>query len=56
MTGRERRERRSPLLALATSARVAAGIEPGAVEPCYVRQSEAEINLKLGRLEGARTP
>jgi tRNA threonylcarbamoyladenosine biosynthesis protein TsaB len=31
----------------------AAGREPGPVEPCYVRPSEAEINLKLGRLEGA---
>jgi tRNA threonylcarbamoyladenosine biosynthesis protein TsaB len=42
-------------LAMATAARIASGAEAGRVDPCYVRQSEAEINLKLGRLEGAGT-
>ena len=37
-------------LALATFGRIEAGDEPGRVDPCYVRQSEAEINLKAGRL------
>lgn len=40
-------------LALLASEHVAAGRDAGRVEPCYVRPSEAEINLKLGRLEGA---
>ena len=41
-------------LALLAGERAADGHEPGPVEPCYVRPSEAEINLKLGRLAGVR--
>jgi tRNA threonylcarbamoyladenosine biosynthesis protein TsaB len=41
-------------LALVAAEWVAEGRAPEPVEPCYVRPSEAEINLKLGRLEGAR--
>lgn len=33
---------------------LAEGREAGSVEPLYVRLSEAEINLKAGRIEGAR--
>lgn len=32
---------------------IAAGREPVEVEPCYVRPSEAEVNLKAGRLTQA---
>ena len=39
-------------LALGAAQWAAAGREAGPVAPCYVRQSEAEINLKLGRLAG----
>lgn len=38
-------------IALMAGEWAAAGREPGPVEPCYVRASEAEINLRLGRLE-----
>ena len=40
-------------LALQTHDWMASGREAGRVVPCYVRPSEAEINLKMGRLEGA---
>jgi tRNA threonylcarbamoyladenosine biosynthesis protein TsaB len=40
-------------LALHAHEWLASGRDPGRVEPCYVRPSEAEINLKAGRLEGA---
>lgn len=39
------------VLAEAAARREAEGYEPGPVEPCYIRPSEAEINLKLGRLK-----
>lgn len=42
----------APLVAL----RIGRGAQPGAVEPCYVRASEAEVNLKAGRLAGAGVP
>lgn len=42
----------APLVAL----RIARGAQPGHVEPCYVRASEAEVNLKAGRLAGAGAP
>jgi tRNA threonylcarbamoyladenosine biosynthesis protein TsaB len=37
-------------LALAAAGWLEAGLDPGRVEPCYIRPSEAEINLRLGRL------
>jgi tRNA threonylcarbamoyladenosine biosynthesis protein TsaB len=40
-------------LAVSVHEQIARGVVPRQVEPCYVRPSEAEINLKLGRLEGA---
>jgi tRNA threonylcarbamoyladenosine biosynthesis protein TsaB len=43
-------------LAELVAERVAAKLLPDRVTPCYVRQSEAEINLKAGRLESAGAP
>lgn len=43
-------------LAALVGAWVAEGREPGLVEPCYVRPSEAEINLRAGKLAGAGAP
>jgi hypothetical protein len=43
-------------LALLVSSRSVGGGEPEPLEPCYVRPSEAEINLKLGRIgQGGRS-
>ncbi len=36
--------------------RIDRGMGPGPLTPCYVRASEAEVNLKAGRLAGAGSP
>lgn len=38
-------------LALLVSARIVRGVAPEPVEPCYIRPSEAELNLKRGKIE-----
>jgi len=43
----------APALARYASIALAAGVDPGRVVPCYVRRSEAEINLELGKLQPA---
>lgn len=43
-------------LAELAALRIEWGAASGAVEPCYVRASEAEVNLKAGRLAGAGGP
>lgn len=43
-------------LAQLVALRIERGAQPVPVAPCYVRASEAEVNLKAGRLAGAGTP
>lgn len=43
-------------LAELVALRIAKGATSGPVAPCYVRASEAEVNLKAGRIVGARAP
>lgn len=43
-------------LAELVALRIGKGAVSGPVTPCYVRASEAEVNLKAGRIAGAGTP
>lgn len=43
-------------LAELVALRIAKGATPGPVAPCYIRASEAEVNLKAGRIVGAGAP